>query len=79
MRGFSIKIGGGDPIIEMDGDGDWESIMSSEVPIILETGASWCGPCRMLKPMMISIAKDYKQVQLVYMDVDKFPDLANML
>lgn len=79
IRQFSLKIGGGNPIIEMDNDDDWESIMASEVPIILETGASWCGPCKMLKPMMISIAKEYKQVQLVYMDVDKYPDLANML
>jgi thioredoxin-like negative regulator of GroEL len=31
----------------------------------------------MLKPMMVAVSKEYEsKVQLVYMDVDKFPDLA---
>lgn len=58
---------------------DWDALVDSDVPIVLETGASWCGPCRMLKPMMTTIAKEYPSVQLVYMDVDKFPQVAQML
>lgn len=79
QRFFGIQIGKGDAIVEMESKDDWDALIESEVPIILETGASWCGPCRMLKPMMTTIAKDYPSVQLVYMDVDKFPQVAQML
>ena len=63
----------------MTEDKDWQALLDSQVPIILETGADWCGPCKMLKPMMISVAKDYPKVQLVYMDVDKFKQLSQMM
>ena len=63
----------------MESKEDWDALVDSDVPIVLETGASWCGPCRMLKPMMTTIAKEYPSVQLVYMDVDKFPQVAQML
>ena len=59
---------------------DWESYLDSDVPIVLQTGADWCGPCKMLKPMLTTVAEEYEgKVQYVYMDVDKFPDIAQML
>ena len=51
----------------------WEEFLESEVPIVLQAGANWCGPCNMLKPMVTSVAKKYEgSVQYVYMDIDKF-------
>ena len=42
--------------------------------------ASWCGPCNMLKPMVTNVAKKFEgSVQYVYMDIDKFQDIAQML
>ena len=54
--------------------------MESDMPIVLQAGASWCGPCQILKPMMIQKAKEFgSSVQYVYLDVDTFPELAGML
>ena len=64
----------------MDTKDDWETYLESDVPIVLQTGADWCGPCKMLMPMLQAVSKDYEgKVQYVYMDVDKFPDVAQML
>lgn len=59
---------------------DWETYLSSEIPIVLQAGASWCGPCTKLKPALSKIAVPYEgKVQYVYMDVDKFKEVAQML
>lgn len=63
----------------MTSENDWNDVLDSQIPIILECGADWCGPCKTLKPMMIKVAKDYPKVQLVYMDIDKFKNLATMM
>lgn len=76
-RFFSIsKEFGQGTLVEMKDKEDWDDILDAEVPVILETGADWCGPCKIFKPMMKAAAKDYPNVQLVYMDVDKFGELA---
>ena len=46
----------------MEDNQDWESLLETDVPIILETGADWCGPCKMLKPMMVAAASKYPKV-----------------
>ena len=64
----------------MKSSDEWDTYLSSDVPIILQAGADWCGPCKMLKPMMIQVSKEFEgKVQYIYMDVDKFPDVAQML
>jgi thioredoxin 1 len=79
VRNFGAKIGDAG-VFEMKTMEDWESFLDSEMPIILQTGADWCGPCKMLKPMMSTISPEYeKEVQLAYMDVDKFQEVAQML
>lgn len=59
---------------------DWDSYLESSVPVILQAGASWCGPCNTLKPMLTEAAGQYEgKVKYVYCDVDKFPQVAQML
>ena len=53
---------------------DWDKYMESEKPIILQVGADWCGPCKVLKPIILEIKGEFgDKVDYVYMDVDKFP------
>lgn len=48
-----------------------------ETPIILDFFATWCPPCKMLKPHIQTIQNKYKGKVIVYeIDVDKNPDLA---
>ena len=67
-------------MIEMKDSADWDSYLESDTPIILQAGASWCGPCNMLKPLLKKASGEFgDKVDFVYMDIDKFPEIAEML
>lgn len=38
--------------------------------------AEWCGPCKMIKPIINELSNEVKDVKILQIDVDKFPDLA---
>jgi thioredoxin 1 len=47
-------------------------IMKSEIPAVVDFWAEWCGPCRMVGPVIEELAAQYKgKVKIVKMDVDK--------
>lgn len=67
-------------MIEMQELSEWEKYLDSDIPVILQAGASWCGPCGMLKPLLKGAAEDFTGgVQFVYMDIDSFPEIAELL
>ena len=50
---------------------------SSEKPVIVDLWAAWCGPCRMLTPLLEKVAEDYSdRVTLATVDVDENRDVA---
>jgi thiol-disulfide isomerase/thioredoxin len=61
-----------------DSEKDWEAAMANtERPILIQAGASWCGPCQMLKPTLLELVKSYNgAVEYLYVDVDKHGELA---
>uniref|UniRef100_A0A7S3FVW0 Thioredoxin domain-containing protein n=1 Tax=Strombidium rassoulzadegani TaxID=1082188 RepID=A0A7S3FVW0_9SPIT len=64
----------------MESTEDWDAYLESEEPVIIQAGASWCGPCGMLKPMLVEVSKEFQgKVKYVYMDIDKFPAMADIL
>lgn len=44
--------------------------------VVVDFFAQWCGPCKMLSPLMEEISKDYPDVTFVKVDVDENEDLA---
>ena len=53
-----------------------QEVLSSEKPVLLDFWATWCGPCRMVAPILESIAQERDDVVIGKVDVDSQPELA---
>ena len=58
-------------------ESNFEEFISSNVPILVEFSAAWCGPCKALEPILAEVEQDYKK-ELIFgkIDVDESPILA---
>ena len=45
--------------------------------VVIDFWADWCGPCRMLAPVVEQLAADHPDVQVAKLNVDDFPELAS--
>ena len=54
---------------------DFNSIISSGV-VLVDFYANWCGPCKMLAPVLDELANDRANFEIVKVDVDKHDELA---
>jgi len=54
-----------------------EVVIKSDIPVLVDFWAEWCGPCRMIAPIIEEIAEQYKGKALVVKcDVDSSPNVA---
>jgi thioredoxin 1 len=58
-------------------DSNFEEIMKSEQPILVDFWAEWCGPCKMIGPVVEELAGDYEGKAVIgKVDVDSNPAVA---
>ncbi len=53
-----------------------EQVILSEQPVIVDFYADWCGPCKMLAPLLDQIANEHTDVKIAKVNVDEEPALA---
>lgn len=56
-----------------------ETVLKSEVPVLIQFSAEWCGPCRMLGPIIdkLSVDNEGNNIKIVKINVDESSDLAS--
>lgn len=61
------------------GKGTFQSeVLQSDVPVVVDFYATWCGPCRRLSPILKELSEDFKgRIKFVKIDSDQEPELSN--
>jgi thioredoxin 1 len=53
-------------------DDEFEALLTFAGPVVIDFTASWCGPCRMVKPLMAQLEDDYQgRAKVVKIDIDE--------
>ncbi len=66
-------------IREIDGPDFASQVLQAERPVLVDFSAVWCGPCKMLEPVVEELAAEWDgKMEVVKIDVDHNPDVAGM-
>ena len=64
-------------IINLTKDSYHNEVMETEKVVVIDFWATWCGPCKMMAPLVEEVAKDYPDVKVCKVNVDEEPELSN--
>ena len=63
-------------VIQINKNNFQNEVLNSEMPVLLDFWASWCGPCRMVSPIVDEIAAERGDIKVGKVNVDEQPELA---
>lgn len=67
-------------VMELTEESFQEEVLESEIPIIVDFWASWCGPCKMLTPIFEEVSKEYNgKLKFAKLSTEEYPQVAGNL
>ena len=63
--------------LHINKDNFHKEVLNSDKPVLLDFFASWCGPCRMVAPILDEIAAEREDIKVCKVDIDEQPELAS--
>jgi len=64
-------------IITLTSENFKQEVLDSEKPVLVDFWASWCGPCRMIAPIIDQIAEEHEEFKVAKVDIDAQPEIAS--
>jgi len=66
------------PIVKLSSENFQEEVMGSSLPVLVDFYAEWCGPCKMISPVIDELAKAYEgKIKVAKLDIDQAGDIAS--
>jgi len=55
---------------------EYEQLKDSKSTVVIDFHATWCGPCKILSPILEELQDEMENVEFVKLDVDQFPEIS---
>ena len=63
-------------VLHITKDSFEKEVLKSDIPVLVDFWATWCGPCRALGPILDEVSEEVSSVKIVKVNVDEESDLA---
>lgn len=63
-------------VVHLSSDNFEQEVIKSDIPVMVDFWADWCGPCQMLAPIIEEIANEVSEIKVCKIDIDANPAIA---
>lgn len=62
-------------MIHLEQEQDFNNYINED-KVLVDFYATWCGPCKLISPIIEEVSKENENIKVIKIDVDKFPELS---